>query len=101
MKVLKGILSESKQYYLELKKKIQDKISYLPKGSVKERNIGGKKYYYLQDRKADKVIQKYLGKDKPLALLKQIEQRRSLRKSLKKVNEALKTLKMAEGRKRG
>lgn len=100
MKVLKGILNESKQYYLDAKKKILNKISHLPRGSIKERRIHGNKYYYLQERKGSKVVQKYLGKNKPDKLLKQIEQRRAFRKELKKVNEALKTIKRAEGRKR-
>lgn len=101
MKVLKGIIGESKQYYLDAKKKILDRIARLPRGSVKERIIHGRKYYYLQERKGEKVLQKYLGKDKPEELLKQIKERRLLRNELKKVNEALKILKRAEGKRRG
>ncbi len=100
MKVLKGVLAESKQYYLDLKKKIQVKLSRLPKGSVKERKIRGRKYYYLQERKGKKIVQKYLGKNKPEKLLEQIKQRRLLRKELKKVNESLKILGRVEGKKR-
>ncbi len=47
MKVLQGILSESKGYYLQTREKIKKKLANLPKGSVKERIIAGKKYYYL------------------------------------------------------
>ena len=101
MKILKGILKESEQYYLNIKKNVQKRISSLPEGSIKERKIGGKKYYYLQKREEGKVVQKYLGKDRPADILKQIEERRRLRVELKKVNEALKVLKRAEGRKRG
>lgn len=101
MKILKGVLRESRQYYLDAKKKIQKMLSRLPKGSVKERKINGRKYYYLQERKGAKVIQKYLGKDKPEKLLKQIKERRLLRGELKKVNEALRMLKRAEGKKSG
>ena len=43
--MLKGILSESKKYYLDIKKKMARKLANLPKGSVKERKIAGKKYY--------------------------------------------------------
>ena len=50
MKVLKGILSESKEYYLDIKKKIEGKLEKLPCGSIKKRKISGKKYYYLQYR---------------------------------------------------
>ena len=74
MKVLKGILGESKKYYLDTKKKIIAKIANLPKGSVKERVFNGRKYYYLQERKGEKVVQKYLGKSKPEDLIKKIEE---------------------------
>lgn len=100
MRVLKGVLAESKGYYKDVKKKIKNKIAHLPKGSVKKRNINGKVYYYLQERKGKRILQKYLGKNKPIDLLKQIEKRRLLKNELKKVKEALKIIKRSEGRKR-
>ncbi|OQX86939.1 MAG: hypothetical protein B6D55_04785 [Candidatus Omnitrophica bacterium 4484_70.2] len=89
MKVLKGILKESKEYYIEIKRKIEKKIGKLPKGSVKERKIRGRRYYYLQYREGKRVIHKYLGKNKPEELVEQIEERKALLEELKKVNEAL------------
>ncbi len=101
MNVLKGILSESKEYYLEVKQKIEKKLSSLPKGSIKARQIAGKKYYYLQSRAGKKVLHKYLGKAKPESLIKQLLERKALKAELKKVNEALRMLGRAEGRKHG
>lgn len=101
MNVLKGILSESKEYYLDAKQKIAKKLSSLPQGSVKERQIAGKKYYYLQSRAGKKIVHKYLGKDKPESLIKQLSERKALKVELKKVNEALRMLNRTEGRKRG
>jgi len=101
MSVLKGILSESKEYYLGLKQKIERKLLSLPHGSVKERQIAGKRYYYLQFRVGRKVSHKYLGKDKPESLIKQLSERRVLKSELKKVNEALKMLKRSEGKRHG
>jgi len=101
MKVLKGILSESKEYYLDAKEKIEKKLSSLPSGSIKERLISGRKYYYLQQRVRNKIVHKYLGKDRPEDLVKQIKERKALEAELKKVNEALGILKRAEGKKRG
>ncbi len=101
MKVLQGILSESKEYYLEIRKKIEKRLLILPKGSIKEREISGKKYYYLQYRKGKKIIQRYVGKVKPEAILKQIKERDILKGELKKVNEALKIIIRSEGRKHG
>lgn len=99
MRVLEGILAESKEYYLEVRKKIREKLVRLPKGSVKERDIYGKLYYYLQERKGKKIVQKYLGKDKPVELIKKIKERKALKSELKKVNEALRILKRSTGRK--
>jgi hypothetical protein len=99
MNVLKGILSESKDYYLDAKRKIEKKLKGLPKGSIKERQIAGKKYYYLQSRVGKKVVHKYLGKEKPESLIRELSQRKALKAELKKVNEALKLLKRSEGRK--
>ncbi|MGE5309298.1 MAG: hypothetical protein ACM3OC_09445 [Deltaproteobacteria bacterium] len=98
MEVLKGVLSESKAYYREAEKKISDELVSLCKGSIKERQIRERKYYYLQYRQGKKIIQKYLGKSKSEQLSKQIERRKALKKELKKVKEALKILKRAEGR---
>ncbi|HOW42340.1 MAG TPA: hypothetical protein P5110_04610 [Candidatus Omnitrophota bacterium] len=99
MRILQGILSESKEYYQDLKKKIAKKLLVLPRGSIKERVIAGKKYYYLQYRKAEKIVQKYLGRQKPEVLTKQIKERGILKEELKKVNEALKIIIRSEGRK--
>jgi len=101
MKVLKGILSESKEYYLNIKAEIEKKLRSLPSGSIKERIIAGRKYYYVQRRKNEKVVHEYLGKERPDDLLKKIRERKALQAELKKVNEALKVLQRAEGRKRG
>jgi len=100
MKVLQGILSESKEYYLDIKKRMEKRIINLPIGGIKEREISGKRYYYLQFRKDKKVIQKYLGKKKPEAIIGQIRERNVLKRELKKVNEALKIVKRSEGKKR-
>lgn len=101
MKVLEGILSESKEYYLDAREKIKKKLTNLPKGSVKERVIAGKKYYYLQQRVGKKVVHKYLGKRRPKEVLNQIKERKALGVELKKVNEALRIIKRSEGRRHG
>jgi len=101
MKVLQGILSESKEYYLEVREKIKKKLASLPKGSVKERMITGKKYYYLQQRVGKKVVHKYLGKRRPEEVVSQIKERNALSVELRKVNEALRIIKLSEGRRHG
>lgn len=97
--MLKGILSESKQYYLDSKKRIGGKLSQLPKGSIKEREIGGNIYYYLQQRIGSKISHKYLGKKRPDDIVKKLRERKMLKEQLKKIDDALKILRRAEGRK--
>ncbi len=101
MKVLQGILSESKEYYLGARGKIKKKLANLSQGSVKKRMIAGKKYYYLQQRVGKKVVHKYLGKSKPEEVVNQIKERKALSVELRKVNEALKIIKRSEGRRHG
>jgi hypothetical protein len=101
MKVLQGILSESKEYYLAAREKIKKKLANLQKGSVKERVIAGKRYYYLQQRIGKKVVHKYLGKRRPEEVASQIKERKALGVELRKVNEALRIIKRSEGRRHG
>ena len=98
MDVLKGVLSESKKHYGGLEKRIEKELKSLPSGGVKKRRIAGSIYYYLQARVGDKVVHKYLGKEKPVALLKQMEQRCALKGELKKVREGFRLVRRTEGR---
>lgn len=101
MSILKGILSDSKKHYLDVKKRIAKRLSQLPQGSVKERQISRQKYYYLQQRVNKKIVHKYLGKARPEKLISELKLRRSLKAELKNVNEALTMIRKSEGKKRG
>lgn len=100
MRVLKGILKESREYYKQAEVEIEERLSHLPKGNIKRRKINKRVYYYLQFRKGSKVVHKYLGKKKPLRLVKRLKERRDLEKELKKVERSLEMLKKMK-RKRG
>lgn len=99
MEILKGILSESRDYYLKIKSQIEARLARLPEGSIKKRIISGQAYYYLQRRINQKVRHKYLGKEKPDNLSVQLKERSRLKSELKKVLESLKILSRAGGRK--
>ena len=100
MDVLRSVLSESKKHYGDLENRIEKELKSLPSVSVKKRRIAGSIYYYSQVRVGDKVVHKYLGKEKPEALLKKIERRRSLKGELKKVREGLRLVRRTERGKR-
>ena len=92
MRVLKGILHDSLVYYQRLERDLKRRLSRLPEGSVKRRRIKGHVYYYLQRRNGGKVVHRYLGRQKPVDLLKGIGERRQLKQELAKVRAALRLL---------
>ena len=93
MKVLKGVIEESQAYYRQIEAEILKRLAALPKGSVKKRKLNNKVYYYLQARQGRRVIHKYLGKQKPEEILKQLKERKRLAEELKKVGQSLKKVK--------
>jgi hypothetical protein len=98
MRVLSGILQESKEYYIAIQKELNKGIESLPKGSVKKRNIYGRTYYYLQFRNGEKVVHKYLGKEKPALIEKDLKKRNLMLLQLKEAKQALEIIKRSEGR---
>lgn len=63
---LKGVLKEEIDNAIRLQKRYQQELSRLPKGSLVEKIIKGRKYYYRVYRNDDgKVCFDYIGKDMP------------------------------------
>jgi len=98
--VLKGVLKESRDYYRQIESEINGRLRRLPKGSIKRRRINRNFYYYLQSRKGPKVVHKYLGKQDPKELQKQLKERRQLENELKKIHESLHLLNKMKKHKR-
>ena len=94
MNTLQSVLDENISYYKKIKKEIVSRLACLPKGSIKSKIIGQKKYYYLQFRKNGKVIQKYLGKTIPKEILKNLKERKAFEKEMKEVEASLKLLRV-------
>lgn len=92
MRVLKSILKDSLSYYQRLERALKRRLAKLPQGSVKRRRIRGHVYYYLQRRNGGKVVHQYLGRQKPVELLRKIQERRQLKQELAKVRAALRLL---------
>jgi hypothetical protein len=92
MEDLKNVLKENLGYYIDQEKIITSRLSVLPKGRIKEKNISGDTYYYLQYRKGSRVIDQYIGKEIPEPLSENLKERKQLEIQLKKVREAIKLL---------
>ncbi len=89
MAILKDILQESVDYYLDLEKRLRSRLAALPRGSILKRRIGRHDYYYLKLRDAGRVVSRYLGKDRPVDLEKSIKERRLIQSQLKEVRQSL------------
>ena len=62
MRVIKSVLEEELHNSLRMKKVYEKALKKLPRGSLSKKNIKGRPYYYLNERKGSKVVSKYLGK---------------------------------------
>lgn len=76
----------------------EGKLISLPKGTIKNKKVGDKNYYYLCYREGKKVISRYIGKDEES--LKQvqslIEERKHIESMLKQLKKERQELKRME-----
>lgn len=86
--ILDLLIIESQKNLL-LQRELKYKIAMLPKGTVKERRVKDKKYYYLAYRENGKVVNKYIGNDSPEAkrISKFIEERKIYESRLKELQK--------------
>ncbi len=100
MAILKGILKDGLDYYLDLDRRLRARLKELSRGSILKRRIGRQDYFYLNYRNGRRTVSRYLGKDEPKQIEKEIKERRLILRQLKDVDENLKLLRRLE-RKRG
>jgi hypothetical protein len=96
MAILKGILKDSLDYYLDLDQRLRARLKKLPHGSVLKRRIGRQDYFYLNFRNGRRIVSRYLGRQEPRQIEKEIAERRLIKKQLKEVEENLKLLRRLE-----
>ena len=89
MKMILDLLVAESQKNLLLQRELKNKINVLPKGTVKERRVKDKTYYYLAYRENEKVVNKYIGDDSVEAekLSKFVEERKAYEKQLKELQQ--------------
>ncbi len=56
----------------------QNQLSALPKGTISEKTVGAKTYYYLKYRDGKRVVSQYIGKKEIENVRSQIEKRRHI-----------------------
>lgn len=96
MSDLRDVLADSKKYYLEEKAKVAARLALLPKGTIKEKKIGTRKYFYLSYRQGKRIVDKYLGPSVPADLPRKLEERKKLLERLKEIRAGLKLLRPGE-----
>lgn len=68
------------EYMLE---KYQDELSTLPKGTISEKAVGEKTYYYLKYRNGKKVVSQYISKEEVEKVRALVEKRRHVEAMVK------------------
>lgn len=95
--IIKGVLKEELANSLRMKKRYEQALSKLPKGSLVKRNIKRHVYHYVVYREKGKFKSIYKGKsvsDKYLKIYKQAkEQRAKYRKALSQLKKQIRYLK--------
>lgn len=97
MNYLSATLKRETKRMSVLREVYEGQLETLPKGSLRVRERGDKKYFYLAYRKSGKVVSDYLGNDEAaLATLKeQIERRRCIENLLKSIKNELRLMNKA------
>lgn len=70
---------------LDIRERLEARIAELPTGYISEKNINGKKRYYLQWREGGKLKSKYIRVDELEVVKKQIAERKELEERLKEM----------------
>ncbi len=93
MAIMESVLKEELERLLNMEKAYIEKINSLPKGSIKIKNVSGKKYVYLLYRDGAFVKTKYINANIDLSeLIEKINQRKKLKAELLEIRKDIKLL---------
>lgn len=97
--ILTTILQEKRRIEYMLRK-YREEYDSLPKGTISEKAVGDKTYYYLKYRDGQKVVSKYISKDDIDILKEQVKKRKHIEVMIKSLTEELRVAdKVLEGEK--
>lgn len=100
--VIKGVLREELANSLRMKKRYEQELGKLPKGSLVKRTIKGHEYYYLIYRENGKFKSEYKGKSVPDKELNKYREAKHLRSKYRKaLSQLKKQIRYLEGVLRG
>ena len=90
MSILSEILNEEYERLNNTISSYEALAAELPKGSIREKLINGRKYLYLQWREGNRVRSRYVKPDEFIALSEQIERRRGYEREIKSLRKSRK-----------
>ena len=86
--ILTTVLQEKRRIEFMLQR-YREEYESLPKGTIFEKVVGDKTYYYLKYRDGKKVVSKYVGKSDIDTLREQVEKRKHIEAMIKSLTEEL------------
>lgn len=82
--IIEGVLKEELRNSRQVKKKYEERLKNLPKGCLIKKNIKGHNYYYIAQRKGDKVVFIYAN-NLPKSKINEYKEARKIKKKYKKL----------------
>lgn len=89
MNMLLTTISQEKKRIEYMLAKYKEAYDRLPKGSLSEKTVGNRTYYYLKYRDGKKVISRYISHSCVDELRMQIEKRKHIEAMMKSLREEL------------
>ena len=80
-------VTQEKQRIEYMLLKYQNELSALPKGTISEKTVGEKTYYYLKYRDGKKVVSQYVSKKEIENVRALVEKRRHIETMVKSLQE--------------
>lgn len=98
MSILEEVLLEEYARSLRISEALEAEIAGLPRGSIRERVVGGRSYYYLQYRDGSHVRSDYIPRDAVDSVRGQLQIRAEDIAALREQERARKQIERALGR---
>ena len=96
--ILEGVLLEEYERSLRMTVALEDEVSSLPKGYVRESRRNGHVYYYLQRREGDRVVSEYVPRKLVEELRDKIVRRKACERGLKAQERSRRQIEKALGK---
>ena len=83
------IVLQEKQRIEYMLQRYHKEYESLPKGTISEKTVGDKTYYYLKYRDGKKIVSKYISKNNIKTFKEQVQKRKHIEVMIKSLTEEL------------